>query len=61
MRYDLIHFLQDTKDEGVIAFIFSNLKKDGLHELFNYLQFCDEETQDKWQQIYANLVNKSFK
>lgn len=55
MRYDLIHVLQNIKDEGSIAFILNNLKKDGVEELFNYLYLCDEETENRWSNIYYNL------
>lgn len=51
----LIRFLQSIEDEDVIVFIFSNLKKSGIDELFDLLRLCDARTEDRWQTVYSNM------
>jgi len=55
MRKEIIHFLENTKDESVIAFIFRNLTKSGVEEIFDYLEFCTDETRELWQSHYMKL------
>lgn len=53
-------FLESIQDTQVIEFILSNLKKDGLDELFDMLNYCNEDTQDRWHNIYYELMKNAF-
>ncbi|MCL7745856.1 hypothetical protein [Halalkalibacter alkaliphilus] len=57
MRYELITFLNQTKDEKVILAFIKNMDRKSLLTLFHYLSFTDSNTKERWIAAYYKLSN----
>jgi hypothetical protein len=55
MRYELITFLNQTKDEKVILAFIKNMDRKSLLTLFHYLSFTDSKTKERWIAAYYKL------
>lgn len=55
MRQELICFLESIKDETVMTFMIENFNSDGLTVLFSYLEYCDDETKNRWENTYHTV------
>lgn len=57
MRKEIIHFLQNVKDEEVMTSFLRNLNKNDLLMLFDYLNFTSVETKNRWNATYIKMLH----
>ncbi|HUC94192.1 MAG TPA: hypothetical protein VMS09_19620 [Paenibacillus sp.] len=57
MRKDLLHFLLTVKEERVMYSMISNMNKEDLITLFQYLSYTSWDIQERWHTVYERLMD----
>lgn len=57
MRKEIIHLLQNMKDEEVMMSVLRNLNKNDLLMLVDYLNFTSAETKKRWNATYIKMLH----